>query len=345
MSARRTIERRVREAWRREPGLLLRGSEAAFGAGVDLRHLLFDAGLFAARRASIPVVSVGGLTVGGSGKTPLASEVAGWLAAAGRRPAIVTRGFPDELAVHRALRPEAVVAGHPDRLRAVDAAAEAGAEIAVLDDGFQHRRLARDLDLVLVDTDALARTNRRRLPAGPFRERPAEVARAGAVVVVRRGRAERLARRVVAWLGRRLPAVPVARCVLRPGQPRPANPAAAGAGGPPAPAAALTGIMKPRLFFRQVRRRWPDVALLRAFPDHGAPSGKLLEECVREAGGRGMVCTLKDVEALRTRLPDDLPLWYLPDELAWEEGREGLRAAVLRAVRAVPQAIEGPRHP
>ena len=66
-----------------------------------MRNLLYDAGILESRGMPIPVISVGGLTTGGSGKTPVSAAVAGWLVEGGRRPAVITGGIPDEAAVHR----------------------------------------------------------------------------------------------------------------------------------------------------------------------------------------------------------------------------------------------------
>lgn len=279
--------------------------------------------------APLPVISVGGLTVGGGGKTPLAAEVARWLRLAGHRPAILTRGFPDELLVHRVLVPEAIVLGQPSRLRAAEAAARRGARVAVLDDGFQHRRLARELDLLLVDADALLRTNRRRLPAGPFREPLGAAFRADAVVVTRRSDREPFARRLAERLRRRLGGRPVARCTLLPGDLVPANREATSRRTPD-PAVAVTGIMKPRLFLEALGRRWPRVEGAYTFRDHRGPDPAELAGILREAGDRGIVGTLKDAVGLAPRCTR-VPLWYLSERLAWEEGEEAIRELVVGA--------------
>jgi tetraacyldisaccharide 4'-kinase len=99
----------------------------------------------------IPVVSVGNLTVGGTGKTP----VSRWLMEEARRlgvtPALVARGYgEDEILLHRRWNPDVPVVVAPRRIDGVARAAAEGAGICILDDGFQHRRLARDLDILLL---------------------------------------------------------------------------------------------------------------------------------------------------------------------------------------------------
>ena len=129
-------------------------AERVFASIAGLRTLLYDAGWVKGRAASIPVVSVGNLTVGGSGKTPIAAWIARWLLDHGARPSIVMRGYgEDEPLVHRTVNPDIEVVTGADRFAAVDEAARRGADVAVLDDGFQHRQLFRDVDIVVVSAD------------------------------------------------------------------------------------------------------------------------------------------------------------------------------------------------
>jgi len=153
-----------------------------FGAAVRLRNHLYDRP-GASRRAPIPVLSVGNLTVGGTGKTPLVAWLARRLREQGLTPAVVSRGYggtagrgplvvtqggepncgaevcgdePFELA--RMLSGVVVIVGS-DRLAGAEEAARQGADVVILDDGFQHRRLARDLDIVLLDSSNPAPTS------------------------------------------------------------------------------------------------------------------------------------------------------------------------------------------
>ncbi len=176
----------------------------AYGAGTAVRNRLYDAGIFAARRVPARVVSVGNLTVGGTGKTPTTLWLAERLRARGARVGIVARGYrkerPGVVVVGEAGRPlvaareggdEAVLLARrfPGPVvtgeRRADAAAFAcerfGLDTVVLDDGFQHRALARDADLVLLAGDEGAQWP---LPAGPLREWAGGLARAHAVLAV-----------------------------------------------------------------------------------------------------------------------------------------------------------------
>src|SRR5260370_23667276 len=102
----------------------------------------------------LPTIAVGNLSVGGTGKTPLASWIARRCAAQGRRPGILLRGYGgDEQLVHRRLAPEAIVVANPDRVAGARAARDAGADVLVLDDAFQLLEVARDLNVAVGGTE------------------------------------------------------------------------------------------------------------------------------------------------------------------------------------------------
>jgi tetraacyldisaccharide 4'-kinase len=158
-----------------------------FGAGVALRNAAYRLGLLKSERAGIAVVSVGNLCVGGTGKTPLALWLARQLAADGTKVALLLRGYGGNVGgatlVSRGGGPQAHVEDSGDeaimlakcfggvvltanrRIEGVREAQSLGCRIVVLDDGFQHRALERDFDLVLVDEEEGSL-----LPAGPMRE-------------------------------------------------------------------------------------------------------------------------------------------------------------------------------
>jgi len=199
----------VRAVWERRGAagqagaLALRPLSGLFGLGVGLRGIGYRLGVLRAHRAPVPVVSIGNLAVGGTGKTPMTLWLAAALAARGARPAIVSRGYGgsaravtivsrgqgpevgpeiagDEPVMLAKLFPGPVVTA-PRRVDGAAAAAALGADLVVLDDGFQHRALARDFDVVLLDA--------RRgplLPAGPLREPLRALRRADAVVLMAR---------------------------------------------------------------------------------------------------------------------------------------------------------------
>ncbi|MDR3211409.1 MAG: tetraacyldisaccharide 4'-kinase [Planctomycetota bacterium] len=177
------------------PGAILRGAlrplGLAYGGLMRLRRLAYERHLLPTGKATLPVISVGNLTVGGSGKTPLTAWLAKEFHQQGLRVGILLRGYrsldgwSDEAEFYRQRLP-----GHPlvevgaDRLSGSLRAAAAGADILIMDDGFQHLRLGRDLDIVLVDAlspwgGGVA------LPGGLLREPRSSLAQADLVVLTR----------------------------------------------------------------------------------------------------------------------------------------------------------------
>jgi len=168
----------------------LRAVAGCYGLGVGLRNWAYDRGLLADVNVGVPVISVGNLTTGGTGKTPLVVWLYERLTARGRRCGILTRGYKtteakliDEPAVLLKSCPQASVVVDPDRVagarRAID---EDRADVLILDDGLQHRRIHRDLNIVTVDATCPFGYGRL-LPAGLLREPVEALKRADAVVV------------------------------------------------------------------------------------------------------------------------------------------------------------------
>jgi tetraacyldisaccharide 4'-kinase len=139
---------------------LLCAMEPAYAAATGCRNALFTNGYFASARAARPVISVGNITTGGTGKTPVVQWLCAALQARGYRPAVLMRGYKaaagergDEQRLLEAHLPGVTIHANPSR---VAGAAEVIARtpdvgVLVLDDGFQHRKLRRDFDLVLID--------------------------------------------------------------------------------------------------------------------------------------------------------------------------------------------------
>lgn len=182
------------------------GLWAAVMAG---RAAAYRRGWLASHDLPLPAIAVGNLTVGGSGKTPIAGWVAARFAARGIRPGILLRGVGgDEVLVHREAVPEAVVVADPDRRAGAAEAVARGAGVLVLDDAYQRLDVRRDLNLCVVSAET-ARAVGWSLPAGPWRERWPALRRADAVIVTRkRADAETAAR--MADRVRRIVAGPVA---------------------------------------------------------------------------------------------------------------------------------------
>jgi tetraacyldisaccharide 4'-kinase len=171
------------------PPLLRRLLGAPYGALMRLRRSAYAHGLLPSRAVAVPVFCVGNLTTGGTGKTPMVAWLVAQLQQLGRRPAILTRGYKardgmsDEARLLEQLTGGAVVV-NPDRLAGARHAIANGADVLVMDDGFQHLRLRRDLDVVLLDaTNPFGGGTC--LPAGHLREPADGLARATAVVLTR----------------------------------------------------------------------------------------------------------------------------------------------------------------
>ena len=334
---RRSLELRLRSQWRRpRPALPLRGLARIYGGVHDGRHRLYDLGILATHSAGIPVISVGGVTAGGSGKTPLAACIARTLREAGHCPAILARGYTDELELLAHEAPGASIRGHQDRLRSGRRAAAEGATVAIIDDGFQHRRLFRDLDLLVLDRDALRRTNRERLPAGPFRECwERAVVRADAILITGRepwtAELSRFDGQLRVRCGSLAPGIPVVTGVFGHGPLEAASAGARAWSGSPAPRLALTGIMKPNLFFAQAGAACASVRERLALSDHGIPSPRERTRAIRAAGRGGVLTTRKDLSRLRPLFDPGLPIWVLPETLTWKAGWEDVRRLILDA--------------
>ena len=306
-------------------GLPLVPLEMAFTAGVAARNRRYDAGRLPIRSAEVPVVSVGNLAVGGSGKTPVAAWLAAWFLQRGVTPGIVTNGYGlDEVLLHRQWNPEAPVAADGHRARAAAAVVERGAQVVILDDGFQHRALARHLDLVLVAAEHP--TPLRLLPRGPYREPESALSRAGGVVVTRRIASFRAARR----RARALEAVHQLRCALVSlAFSRWSDLAGAPASAPTGSALVLSGIARPWEFHGLLQRDIPGMELeSMTFSDHHRYSAADMAAIARRARGRPVVTTAKDAVKLQQLSEHGVDARVLHLEVVVERGRRWLENAL-----------------
>jgi len=283
---------------------------ALFGAAVRTRNAFYDRGMITVRRLEGPVASIGNLTVGGSGKTPFLILLGELLKQRGIAFDVLSRGyrrqtqgvaivdpsgsardFGDEpLLIARKLGVPVVVG--EDRHSAGEMAeATFGPQLHLLDDGFQHRRLARDFDIVLVTaTDAQDSL----LPAGRLREPVSSLSRADAVVLTNDASADGLQLRdQLLWRVRRDTIVPVTK----------------------EPCIAFCGIARPQEFFVQLRVAGIAIAATRNFRDHHpyaeADIRELLELRNRH-GAPAFVTTEKDAINLADHLQALQPLHVVP---------------------------------
>jgi tetraacyldisaccharide 4'-kinase len=279
------------------------------------------------------VISIGNLTVGGTGKTPIAAWVAGELKAIGARPAVILRGYAggDEIEVHRHLNPGIPVIRNPDRVAGVQRAAEEGADIAVLDDAFQHRRIARVSDIVLVSADAWD-GDVRLLPAGPWREPLSALRRATVAIVTRKAADDPQVDAVTRALGAY--DVPVAVASLALGSLRTLAGHERALDSIRGEAVhAVAGIGDAGAFFAQLRGVGARV-VPHAFRDHHAFTSSDADRVARAAAGAPVVCTLKDAVKLDREWPRGAgPLWYVSQRVEFDRGREAVLASLAAAYR------------
>ena len=244
----------------------------------------------------IPVASIGNLTVGGTGKTPVVRWLAEWLRASGVRVAIVARGYgADEVTLHRRwFGADAVFVG-ANRDAQVAAAGARGYQVALLDDGFQHRGVGRAMDVLLVAAEDPWPV--RMLPRGPYREPISSARRATHVVVTRRTASSE---KVAAWrdrLERAAPEVPAQVAELRMGGWRSLE--GVSVDKPAGDVLAVSSIASREPFEAGLEALLPGVRTEgAAFPDHHAYTARDVSALLGRLGGRTLVCTAKDAVKL-----------------------------------------------
>ncbi len=339
----------VERIWRGEGGaaraarLALRPASAIFGAIVRARNAMYDSGALRSRPLSLPSISIGNLSVGGTGKTPIAAWVAGRARDIGAAPAVVMRGYgQDEPFVHQLLTPGIPVVVGADRVEAVERARAQGADLVVLDDAFQHRRARRDVDLVLLSAERWTGSTPL-LPAGPWREPLSALSRASMALVTRKSIGADRAAWVAKEVEGRVAGVPVGVVALLPSDLRRlGDDVAQGldtlAG---ARVLAVAAIGDPEAFIAQLEALGARVETA-TFPDHHAfTDAEALSLARRGARMDLIVGTLKDAVKLAPRWPRQGPsFWYVSQRVVVERGDEAL--AVL--IGSIVQARAAHRH-
>jgi len=325
----------------------LRVASLAYGAAVYCRNFGYDRGLLRSYQASVPVVSVGNLTLGGTGKTPMVEWLARWFRRRGLRVAILSRGYGraqglnDEGRVLEENLPDVPHLQDPDRVALAHVAAhELNSELIILDDALQHRRLARDLDVVLLD--ALDPFGLNRLfPRGLLREPVGALKRAGLVVLSRADLVPEPARAAFRDVAERK-AGPV-RWVEARHSPRDlvdgeghSSPLDQVAG---KSVAAFCGIGNPEGFRRTLLPLCGKLLDLRVFPDHhpyAASDVGSLETWARDRGADLVLTTQKDLVKLRASVLGPSPLRALRIGLEIMTGGEIMDDILARLVPIRP---------
>lgn len=300
-----------------------------YGGAVRLRNLLYDCGFFKIRKIGCKVISIGNITVGGTGKTPMVIMLANLLKERGYRPAVLSRGYGgknrnsinvvsdgrrifmehDEAGDEPALIAGSVndipvITGRERYLTGKYAVDHMGTDILILDDAFQHRGLSRDIDIVLLN-DKRPFGNGFLLPRGTLREQAKALNRADVMVLTGSDReAEEMA------IDRVLPHVPIFRGYRRP------KDIVQGSGDDIYPleylkgktVCAFAGIAEPESFKRTIISLGGEVAAFIRFPDHHRYTERDLKEIRRESLSHSAAITI-------TTEKDGIKLTGFPDFL------------------------------
>jgi tetraacyldisaccharide 4'-kinase len=314
-----------------------------YDAVTRTRLSLYRRGTFHTTKLDRPVISIGNITTGGTGKTPLVEWVARTIAAHGKKVCILTRGYgrkdphlqvivsdgygvlasPAEAGdepylLATKLAGKAAVISSADRIAAgQEAIKDFGTECFVLDDGFQHLRLARDLNVVTIDA-----TNPwgggSLLPYGRLREKPEGLSRADCVVITRCDQVDSvdaLRAEILNFTGEG----PIFESEMRPVRVSslriPSETLAA-----PARVAAFCAVGNPYSFFENLRRLGFELAMQKSFPDHHAYSQDEIDSLTQEAkdtGATSLITTAKDAVKLRA-LSFSIPCYVLDIEISIE---------------------------
>jgi tetraacyldisaccharide 4'-kinase len=321
---------------------LLSAVEVPYSLAVRWRNRRFDLGRAAVHRVNVPVVSVGNLTLGGTGKTPMVKWIARWASEYGLRAVIVSRGYGaaigdqnDEARELAQALPGVPHVQNPDRVAAARQAVDQfSAELVVLDDGFQHRRLARDLNIVLLD--ALEPFGFDHVfPRGMLREPVTGLARADVVCL---GRADLVTPQDRADIRERVtglaPRAAWCEAVHAPNQlVNSAGQAQALESLCGRRVAAFCGLGNPVGFRRTLETTGCEIVAWREFPDHHTFSSTDLDALDRAAGKAGadlLVCTHKDLVKIASERLGDRPLWAVTVELQFMIGEKEIQSALER---------------
>ena len=347
--------------------LLLRPFALGYRSVVQLRNSLFERQLFKPWRSPVPVVSIGNITAGGTGKTPLVDWIAKFYLSIGCKPAIVSRGYKreskgvqlvsdgqrvilssreagDEVAMLAWNNPDAIVVVGEKRKEAVTSITRRFAgrlpSVIILDDAFQHRQIDRELDIAIVNA-AEPFVKAKMLPEGRLREPMKNISRADLIVLSKisdREEADTIMKELVKC------GKPVVKSRIKAGElvcfsgdfntsdeaPLPRN----------ITALAFAGIASPENFVESLEKEGVTVAARHFFHDHEPYSEKKLRAISREAEKKklSLITTEKDYFRMLgcpelIRIITSRPCYYLKIETDIFEGRERLEAMLKAVIR------------
>ncbi|MCA9131082.1 MAG: tetraacyldisaccharide 4'-kinase [Planctomycetales bacterium] len=334
--------------------ILLRCLSLPYALAMVVRNKLYEFGIKRSYRSPLIVVSVGNLSVGGTGKSPAVAWLAKWFRRQGIRVAILSRGYGaldsgqnDEALELELQLPDVPHLQHVDRVAsAIVAEAELDMQVLILDDGFQHRRIQRDLDIVLLDaTDA--RAIRWCLPGGVLREPMGSLARAGVVMLTRcdqidsadledqLGQIRRLAADAILVHARHRPC----SLLCYPNQQKPVDELRG------LRVLAFCAIGNPGSFFATLRQLGAEILETRVWPDHhgfDATDVQALHNWVAEnSQAQVIVCTVKDWVKLEVSRLGDVELWALAVEMDLVQGTAELEESLQNLLAKLPDNQAG----
>ncbi|MEM9352210.1 MAG: tetraacyldisaccharide 4'-kinase [Planctomycetota bacterium] len=315
-------------------------AEVPYALAVRWRNRGYELGKRETVCVDVPVISVGNLTLGGTGKTPMVEWIARRLRGRGVRVSLVSRGYGaddqghnDEALELELALPDVPHVQNPDRVAAATVAIEELAtQLVVMDDGFQHRRLGRDLDIVLLDATEPFGFGRV-FPRGTLREPASGLRRADVVVLSRaemleeEGRSQ--VRQRVAGLAPRAAWCEAAHrpaCLVNADGERRGFEELAGKR-----VAAFCGIGNPAGFRYTLDGLPLEIADWREFPDHHSYTAEEVLGLARgasEAGAGALVCTRKDLVKIAAADIEGMPVWAVEVRLEVLAGEESLAAAI-----------------
>ncbi len=315
---------------------LLAAAEIPYTWVVQARNRAYDRGTLRTHWVGVPVISVGNLVLGGTGKTPLVAWLAGWFRDRGIKVAILSRGYGavgktgnDEAKELRCLLPDVPHFQNPDRVGAArQAINELKAEVLILDDGFQHRRLHRDLDIVLLN--ALEPFGFGHVfPRGTLREPLSELRRAHVVVLSHAKFIDPAFRAKIRSTVQQLaPEAEWAEVVYEPqGLVSASGEIQSIALYRRQNVAAFCGIGNPAAFRLTLEECGFRVIAFQEFPDHHfyrAEELRRLADWANRLDVSAVICTPKDLVKIASNYLGERPLWALQTKVAFVLGEEAL---------------------
>lgn len=329
---------------------VLWSAQNLYAIGIWRRNRKYDRGIDVAE-VPVPVISVGNITTGGTGKTPVVAWIAKWLRDHEMRVAILSRGYGatdgglNDEGLELELRlPDVPHLQDRDRVQsAITAISELDSQVLVLDDAFQHRRLRRDLDIVLLDATNPFGFNYL-LPRGLLREPLSSLKRADAIILTRTNqisaderaaiqkKAMKFARKEVIWLDS---VHRPSKCVRYQQSESPASILRGKR------VFAISGIGNPAAFQKTLVEAGAEVVGSREFPDHHRYTRDEIKSVIEELKKRTdvdcAVCTMKDLVKIQLADLGPVPLFGLAIDIEFTSGQAELESTLEKLISRVEQ--------